>query len=43
MQEGMTDHQFDSIIKMVIKIIELDDDKQDAVETLKSLLKEKDK
>jgi hypothetical protein len=40
MQEIMTDHQFDGLIKMAIKIIEASKDKEDAVKTLRDLLKE---
>ena len=41
MQEIMTDHQFDGLIKMVIKIIEASKDKEDAIKTLLDLLKDK--
>lgn len=40
MTENMTDHQFDGLIKMAIKIIEASKDKQDAIDSLKDLLKE---
>ena len=39
--EIMTAHQFDGLIKMTIKIIEASEDKQDAINSLKDLLKDK--
>lgn len=39
--EIMTDHQFDGLIKMAIKIIEASEDKQAAIESLKELLRDK--
>ncbi len=41
MQEIMTDHQFDGLIKMAIKIIEASKDKADAIASLKDLLKDR--
>lgn len=42
MQEIMTDHQFDGLIKMAIKIIESSASKEEAIESLKDLLKDKE-
>ena len=39
MQEGMTDYQFETLIKMTIEIIKASDDKQEAIQKLEGLLK----
>ncbi len=39
--EIMTDHQFDGLLKMVIKVIEASKDKQEAIDSLKDMLKDK--
>lgn len=41
MQEGMTDYQFETLIKMMIEVIKASNDKQEAVQKLESLLKGK--
>lgn len=43
MQEGMTDYQFETLIKMMIEVIKASNDKQEAVQKLESLLKGKNK
>ena len=41
MQEGMTDYQFETLIKMTIEIVKTSSDKQEAIVKLESLLKDK--
>lgn len=42
-EEIMTDHQFDGLIKMAIKIVEGSKDKQEAIDSLKALLDDREK
>ncbi len=39
MNEGMTNEQFNTVLKMIIEIIEASDSKENAVEKIKALLK----
>ena len=43
MQEGMTDYQFETLIKMTIEVIKASNDKQEAINKLEALLKDKRK
>lgn len=38
MQEIMTDHQFDAILKMAIKIVEASKSREDAIQSLREIL-----
>ncbi len=40
MEEGMTNEQFGTVIKMIIQIIKDSKDKGDAVEKIEALIKE---
>lgn len=41
MKEQMTDHQFDSVLKMILDIIESSESKEEAIEKIKKYIDEK--